>query len=170
MYPLFSITPVVERRLYAAMRPRGAQDFAALRAAGIRGVLCLKESAHLFAEARDAGLLPIHVAIPDFAPPDPEALEECLAAIDERAPALVHCHAGLGRTGTVCAAWLMLRLGLSAAEAVRVMRRLRPGSVESPAQEAFLGSLDPRAAFAPPPGDEPLFAAERSRLLALIGP
>lgn len=146
MIPPIEITPVVPGHLYASARPRGAEDFAAIAALGVRTVICLKESPHLFAEARAAGLSPLHVPIPDFAPPDPDALAECLAAIDERPPALVHCHAGLGRAGTVCAAWLILRLGLPPESAIAAMRALRPGSVESPEQVAFLLAFPPCAA------------------------
>jgi protein-tyrosine phosphatase len=45
----------------------------------------------------------------------------------------VHCGAGLGRTGVVLAAYFVAR-GLTAANAVARVRRLRPGSVETDEQ------------------------------------
>jgi atypical dual specificity phosphatase len=47
---------------------------------------------------------------------------------------LIHCAAGLGRTGTALAAYLVVSKGLSAEEAIKAVRRLRPGSIE-PIQE-----------------------------------
>jgi protein-tyrosine phosphatase len=52
---------------------------------------------------------------------------------------VVHCKGGLGRAGTV-ACMLMLDFGASgdADEAIRRVRAVRRGAIETPAQEAFL--------------------------------
>ncbi|NXM33474.1 DUS23 phosphatase, partial [Oxyruncus cristatus] len=42
---------------------------------------------------------------------------------------------GRGRTGTLLGCYLGAARGLSGAEAVREIRRLRPGSIETPEQE-----------------------------------
>ena len=44
---------------------------------------------------------------------------------------LVHCLAGKGRTGSALAAYLMKTKGMSAKEASELLRKMRPGSVES---------------------------------------
>ncbi|NXM01513.1 DUS23 phosphatase, partial [Tyrannus savana] len=42
---------------------------------------------------------------------------------------------GFGRTGTLLGCYVGKQRGLSGAEAVREIRRLRPGSIETPEQE-----------------------------------
>lgn len=53
----------------------------------------------------------------------------------------VHCLAGLGRTGTVLCAWL-IREGLTAEEALRRLRAIDPGFVQSREQEDLLVELE----------------------------
>ncbi|PSD15854.1 protein tyrosine phosphatase [Stenotrophomonas maltophilia] len=52
---------------------------------------------------------------------------------------VVHCKGGLGRAGTV-AAMLLLQSGASrtAENAINMIRRVRPGAIETAAQEKFL--------------------------------
>ncbi len=73
---------------------------------------------------------------------------EAVAAED--ACVLVHCGGGKGRAGTFAACCLAMwgfsppldltvkRPVLSAQEAVRIVRNLRPGSIETQEQEAFV--------------------------------
>ena len=49
----------------------------------------------------------------------------------------VHCAAGKGRTGTFLAAWFVAE-GAGAQAAMETVRALRPGSIETKAQEAAL--------------------------------
>jgi ADP-ribosyl-[dinitrogen reductase] hydrolase len=53
---------------------------------------------------------------------------------------LVHCKGGLGRAGTV-AARLLVELGVSPPEAVRQVREVRPGAIETPEQLAHVMGL-----------------------------
>lgn len=50
----------------------------------------------------------------------------------------VHCKAGLGRTGTILAAWLIRDGGLTASDSMARLRRIEPGFIQSVAQEEFL--------------------------------
>jgi ADP-ribosyl-[dinitrogen reductase] hydrolase len=51
----------------------------------------------------------------------------------------MHCYAGLGRTGTV-AARLLVETGMEPDEAIALVRRIRPGSIETPQQESYVRS------------------------------
>lgn len=54
---------------------------------------------------------------------------------------LVHCDAGVNRSGLVCALVASRVLGTSGAEAVALVRQKRPGSLTNPAFVAFLEGL-----------------------------
>jgi cell division cycle 14 len=56
-------------------------------------------------------------------------LDVCYA---EPGAVAVHCRAGLVRTGTLIAVWLMRRAGFTAAGAIGWLRIVRPGSVIGP--------------------------------------
>lgn len=47
----------------------------------------------------------------------------------------VHCAEGRGRTGVMCACYLIYYHDIAPWDAIRIMRRQRPGSVERKVQE-----------------------------------
>jgi atypical dual specificity phosphatase len=59
-------------------------------------------------------------------------------AIEQGEVLAVHCKAGLGRTGTILAAWMIREGGLSARGAMERLRRIEPGYIQSEVQENFL--------------------------------
>lgn len=83
----------------------------------------------------------LHLPIPDVSIPGP-AFETVWAtageALRDRLRAgfniVVHCKGGLGRAGTI-AARLLAELGVEAGEAIRRVRAVRPGALETIAQE-----------------------------------
>lgn len=115
-------------------------DLAALRAHGVRHVVTLTE-APLAAPAAP-GLAFHHWPVGDFLAPDPgQAAAFCRlvdGAIARGEAVAVHCLAGIGRTGTFLAAYLMWSRGLKAAQALSGVRVLRAAYVQSVEQEDFL--------------------------------
>ncbi len=84
--------------------------------------------------------------ITDGEPPDKRLLEKwknvgatLVAGLLAGSRVVVHCKGGLGRAGTV-AAMLLLDTGTtsSAVQAMQMVRRVRPGAIETSRQEAFL--------------------------------
>ena len=84
------------------------------------------------------GMRQLHLPVEDFTPPTQDQMLEFVEAVSqasgEGVPVGVHCTAGLGRSGTMAAAFLVAE-GSSPEEAISTIRELRPGSIETPAQE-----------------------------------
>ncbi len=128
----------IEKPLLAALaRPAGPEDFTWLRENGIEVLLSLTEDRPRRDWADQANLLVFHEPLEDMEAPSQEQLDRCVSAIlranERNMGVAVHCGAGLGRTGVVLAAYFVAR-GLTAANAVARVRRLRPGSVETDEQ------------------------------------
>jgi atypical dual specificity phosphatase len=130
----------IDKPLLAALaRPSAPEEFHWLRAQGIEVLLSLTEDRPRRDWAEDASLLVFHEPLEDMEPPTQEQLDRCVSAIvrahERKMGVAVHCGAGLGRTGVVLAAYFVAR-GLSAANAIARIRRLRPGSIETDEQAA----------------------------------
>jgi len=128
----------VDQPLLAAMaRPESADELAWLRQQGIQVVLSLTEDSLRRDWVNDAGLMAVHVPVVDMESPTQEQLEKCLSIIERthqhQMPVLVHCSAGLGRTGVILACYFVAK-GLTAQNAISKVRRLRPGSIETDEQ------------------------------------
>jgi protein tyrosine/serine phosphatase len=90
---------------------------------------------------KEAGYKVIHYPIRDFeAPEDLETFHKLITKISNALKSgnvLMHCGAGLGRTGLV-AAGLAIFKGFKPHGAISIIRNARPGTVESVIQEDFL--------------------------------
>jgi protein-tyrosine phosphatase len=92
--------------------------------------------------AKKLRLRSIWFPIPDVtAPSDLDAtvalVEDIVGHMRRGETVVVHCRGGLGRSGTI-AACVLVSLGRSPREAIRMVRRARPGAVEVAEQETFV--------------------------------
>lgn len=129
----------VEEPLLAALaRPESEEELTWLRRQGVDLLVSLTEEPPPRRWVNNAGLLLVHVPVTDMEAPTQDQLEQCVAAITrahaQGRGAAVHCAGGLGRTGTILAAYFVYE-GRSAREALAHVRALRPGSVETDEQE-----------------------------------
>ncbi|WP_198139638.1 phosphatase domain-containing putative toxin [Ralstonia sp. A12] len=130
-------------------------DLQALRDTGVTRLLSLTEAPFSEQVASAYGLKVAFEPIPDRTPPTITQAERLCRHIDAWLQAqdavAVHCHAGLGRTGTVLAAYLLWRergqaLTPDASMALQRVRRLRWGMVQTHTQERFLFQFAQRLA------------------------
>ena len=148
----------------AALGARGPraldQDLDAIRHWGASVVLTLVEAHELHAlgvpdlgqRVQALGLRWHHLPIADFEPPGndfeaawPAVSADFQALLAAGGRVLVHCRGGLGRSGTV-AARLLIDAGTPAKQAIERVRSVRPGAIETAAQEHHVLAYAPATA------------------------
>jgi len=136
---------LVPGRLAGAPQPGVVQsmdfDLKALRGCGVTVLITLTENDLPQEPLQQHGLRNLHLPVRDHESPTVAQIQMLLARMSAMLRAgevlAVHCLAGLGRTGTVLAAWLV-REGLTADEALRRVRLIDAQYVQSQAQEDLL--------------------------------
>lgn len=121
-------------------------DLDLLGRVGVTWLLTLTETDLDQDALRAAKLRNLHVPVPDREAPT--ILQAYMLArriqlfLDQGDVLAVHCKAGIGRTGTVLAAWMIREGGLTAAESIARLRRINPMYVQSEEQERFLKAFE----------------------------
>jgi atypical dual specificity phosphatase len=137
-YPFFQVHTILENQLYSGMRLRRQSDIILLHNKGIKTIVSLKETTSPEYLELLTDFEFFHVPIADFSIPTQEQINDLLEIIRTKPPVFIHCHAGLGRTGTICALVVMEQKKLDAQSAIQQIRAIVPGSIESQEQENFI--------------------------------
>jgi protein-tyrosine phosphatase len=159
MMPLLEVPLGLSGKVYCSPMPFSSFDpernlFSQYLQKGISTVVLLVDDADCVTKAgkdlrhfyQAQGLGVIHLPIPDFRIPAQGALREAVLQAIEKAERgeniVVHCHAGLGRTGMFIACMAKQVLGLSGNEAIAWIRqRVTPKAVETVDQEHIVSEF-----------------------------
>ncbi len=133
---------LIEGEIAGMAKPASSvYDFEFLKENGFEAIVSLTEFPLNEALIEEFGFSVKHIPVRDFEAPTLEQIEE-FVVFAEKARAegkklVVHCDAGIGRTGTVLACYLVSK-GCSAAKAIEEVRVKRPGSIETIEQEELV--------------------------------
>jgi atypical dual specificity phosphatase len=128
---------LIQDKLAGSGMPNSISEIDWIQKQGVKSIITMTETS--LPESWVKNVKYFHVPTQDFSAPDLETLDEAVDFIETRIknsePVLIHCAAGIGRTGTILACYLVKYQNLSAKDAIQKVRKERPGSIQSESQE-----------------------------------
>jgi atypical dual specificity phosphatase len=130
---------LIEGEIAGMAKPASSvYDFEFLKDNGFEAIVSLSEFPLSEVLIDEFGFTVKHIPVRDFKAPTLEQIEDFVAfAVNARSEGkklVVHCDAGIGRTGTMLACYLVSK-GYNAVDAIEEVRTKRPGSLETIEQE-----------------------------------
>ena len=131
---------LIEGKLAGSAIPTSFEEIKWLVDGGVKSIVTVREEPLDDDWIKNINYLHIHsndMGVPEF-----EDLVKAVDFIHQRItnnePVMVHCLAGLGRTGTILACYLIKYQKLSADDSIQKVRESRPGSIQSFPQEEII--------------------------------
>jgi len=131
---------IIEEKLAGSAIPTSKEEIDWIKQEGVKSIVTIREEPLEDEWIKDVNYLHVHsndMGIPEFSD-----LVDSVDFIHQRItndePVMVHCLAGLGRTGTILACYLIKYEDMTADDAIEKVRRERHGSIQSFSQEEII--------------------------------
>jgi atypical dual specificity phosphatase len=132
---------LINNKLAGSGMPTSSSEVDWVLKQGIKSIITMTENA--LPESWVKEIKYLHVPTEDLSAPDIDKIDQAVDFINKQIqnnePVMVHCAAGIGRTGTILACYLVKYHKLSATNAIEKIRKERPGSIQSESQELAIG-------------------------------
>ena len=131
---------IIEEKLAGSAIPTSKEEIDWIKQEGVKSIVTIREQS--LDENWVDGIKYLHVHSNDMGVPEFDDLVNSVDFIHSRImanePVMVHCLAGLGRTGTILACYLIKYQNTSADDAIQKIRKERHGSIQSFSQEEII--------------------------------
>ena len=131
---------IIENKLAGSAIPTSIDEVKWVIDQGVKSIVTIREETLDESWVKDVNYL--HILSNDMSVPEFDDLIYAVDFIHRRItnnePVLVHCLAGMGRTGVILACYLVKYQKMSASEATEKVREERPGSIQSYPQEEII--------------------------------
>lgn len=136
---------VIEGKLAGSGMPMNYSQFLWVMTHGVKAIVTVREvplPSKWFSNGNGDDVDYFHLRVEDYSAPSLEEIDNTIDYIQQQIsknkPVMVHCAAGRGRTGTILAAYLIKKENVTANQAIKKIRSIRPGSIQSNQQEMAL--------------------------------
>jgi len=135
-----NISWLIENKLAGSAIPTSTDEVKWVIEQGVKSIVTVREEPlddEWVKEVKYLHIMSNDLSVPEFVDLG-SAVDFIHRRITNNEPVMVHCLAGLGRTGTILACYLVKYQNMSADEAIQKVREERPGSIQSYPQEEII--------------------------------